>query len=366
MSIISEANLLLSVTSQAPVSVASQMREQAAWCLRLGSRLYARLLERASDDVEAGGPSWVVLKGHESDPHGSLLPLRLMGGAHRLALEGKAPALARHYPSAGGELGRDGAWEAFRDTIVEHCDALRSLVLNPVQTNEVGRAAALLGGFLLVARETGLPLRMLELGASAGLNLRWDHCRYENGGAVWGDAASPVRFANVFEGGLPFGVIPRVVERAGCDAVPLDAGTREGQLTLESHIWPDQIERLERMRAAFLVASRVPALVERADAADWVVGRLRQAGPGIATGGVATVVFNSIVMHYLSGERRDLVTRAIEEAGSRATERGPLAWLTMEAGEERAEVHLTLWPGGRRRLIATAGYHGWPVKWMAC
>jgi hypothetical protein len=33
------------------------------------------------------------------------------------------------------------------------------------------------GAFLLLARETGMPLRILEVGASAGLLLRWDHYR---------------------------------------------------------------------------------------------------------------------------------------------------------------------------------------------
>src|SRR5438034_5449361 len=113
------------------------------------------------------------------DARASALALRFMGAVHRLVLEGRAPALARHYPSAGGEAGLEGAWAAFRDTLEQHRDTLRALVTSPVQTNEVGRSAALLGGFLLVARETGLPLRLLELGASAGLNLRWDHYRSE-------------------------------------------------------------------------------------------------------------------------------------------------------------------------------------------
>src|SRR5204863_254585 len=82
-------------------------------------------------------------------------------------------------------------WPAFRDTLEQQRDTLRGLVHRPCQTNEVGRAAALFGGFLLVARETGLPLRLLEIGASAGLNLRWDHYRYEQGDAGWGDRASP-------------------------------------------------------------------------------------------------------------------------------------------------------------------------------
>jgi len=37
----------------------------------------------------------------------------------------------------------------------------------------------------------------------------------------------------------------------------------------------------------------------------------------------------------------------------------------MEPGGEQAEVRLTLWPGGSERLIASAGFHGRPVRWLA-
>jgi hypothetical protein len=49
------------------------------------------------------------------------------------------------------------------------------------QTNEVRRSAVLLPGFLTIAAETGLPLRILELGASAGLNQLWDRRHYRLG-----------------------------------------------------------------------------------------------------------------------------------------------------------------------------------------
>ena len=52
----------------------------------------------------------------------------------------------------------------------------------------------------------------------------------------------------------------------------------------------------------------------------------------------------------------------IEDASRRATADAPLAWLSMEPGGDHAEVHLTLWPGGERRLIAQAGFHGGGVK----
>src|SRR5216684_432374 len=104
-----------------------------------------------------------------------------MGAVHWLVLEGKVPELALYYPSAGGSRPLEEAWPAFRATVEQNAAALRQLVLHPVQTNEVARSCGLLGGFLMVARETGLPLRLLELGTSAGLNLRWDRYWYQAG-----------------------------------------------------------------------------------------------------------------------------------------------------------------------------------------
>ena len=339
--------------------MAGRLRTQAAWCRQLGSPLYDVLLTRAATDVEDGGSCWAVLRGHEADPAGSALALRFLGAVHRLVLEGGAPALARHYPSAGGD-GLDGAWPAFRATVEHHAARLRRDVAAPVQTNEVGRCAALVGGFLLVARETGLPLRVLEIGASAGLNLRWDHYRYEAGGRTWGDPASPVRLREVFAAGRPpFEVAARVAERGGCDTAPLDPGMPEDCLTLLSYVWPDQVERVALLRAALEVARRVPAIVEAADAPDWLAGRL-----AVATPGVATVVFHSIVMQYLDAADRERVRALVEEAGHRASALGPLAWLRMEPGARETEVRLTLWPGGVERRVATAGSHGRPVRWL--
>ncbi len=319
------------------------------------------MLEQAAADVEAGGPGWAVLEGHEGDPAGSALALRFLGAVHRLVLEGRAPALARHYPSAGGEAGLEGAWAAFRDTLEQHGDTLRALVHRPCQTNEVGRAAALFGGFLLVARETSLPLRLLELGASAGLNLRWDHYRYEQGDAGWGDRASPVRLVDVFPAGFPPGQRRcRVIERAGCDTLPVDPCSADGQITLLSCLWPDQRERLALLRGALEVARRVPLTIDAAGAPAWLAARL--AAPAR---GVASVVFHSIVMQYLSAADRRRVANALAEAGSRATDDTPLAWLLMEPGGEQTEVCLKLWPGGTERVIASAGFHGRPVRWLA-
>jgi hypothetical protein len=175
------------------VNVAEYLRLQGRMCGQLGSSLYDVLLGHAADDAAAGGPVATVLDGYPHEPVYSALALRLMGSVHRLVLDGEAPALAAHYPSVGGDGDAERAWPAFRAVVASNEERLRSRIVNEgVQTNEVRRTAALVCGFLEVARATGHPLRCLEIGASGGLNLRWDRFRYEAATGVWGDAASPV------------------------------------------------------------------------------------------------------------------------------------------------------------------------------
>jgi hypothetical protein len=37
----------------------------------------------------------------------------------------------------------------------------------------------------------------------------------------------------------------------------------------------------------------------------------------------------------------------------------------MEPQDELARVEATVWPGGETHLLARAGYHGRPVRWVA-
>jgi hypothetical protein len=242
----------------APRSQAEHLRWQAGWCRKLGSQLYGHLLERAADDVEAGGPASRALEDRDASQR-SMLGLRLMGSVHRLVLQGDAPDLARVYPSTGGRADTEVAWRAFSALLEERWEDVGRGIERPVQTNEVGRAGALIGGFLEVARATGKPLRVLEVGASAGLNLRWDRFSYEARGETWGPPDSPVRLCS-FNGDvpLPFDVTARVAERAGCDTDPVDPTTEDGRLTLLSYLWADQIARVRLLRAALEVAAEVP------------------------------------------------------------------------------------------------------------
>jgi hypothetical protein len=334
---------------------------QADACRIVGSSLYERILRGALADLEGGGVCARVLEDRHEDPFGSALALRFLGAVHRIVLEGRAPGLAAVYPSAGGDPSAADPVPAFLAAVADHEDEVRARLADGVQTNEVARSAALVGGYAGVARRTGLPLRVREIGASAGLNLRFDRYAYDTGEQVAGDPASPLRFEGFWQPPLPdlSGELV-VADRRGCDRNPLDPASEADRLTLLSFVWPDQRERLDRLRTALDIARRVPVEIDQADAADWIVRQLDRPQPG-----AVTVVVHSIVLQYLSSARRRDFRDAVADAGRRATPEAPVAWLRMEpATDDAAEVRLTMWPGGEEEVLGTAGYHGRPVRWV--
>ena len=321
-------------------TVEGLLRYQAAACGYVGSPLYEDLLGRAADDYEQGGPTRAVLAGHEDDPKDSALALRLMGAVHRLVLEGRAARAGRSATRRGRRPGAHlgglpgGARRAPAD--------LRPLVERPVQTNEVGRCAALLPGFLEVAGGPGCRCACSRsvpapdstcAGASTATRRRASPGagparRCGSGSSSAAGRSRPSRRPS------PSG--------PGCEPRPSTPRTEDGRLTLLSYVWPDQAGRMERVRAALELAAAEPVAVERARAVEWIAERL--AAPA---GGRATVVYHSVVMQYLSErEREEFAAQSSRPAGGRRAE-APLAWLRMEPDGERAAIRLATWPGER-------------------
>ncbi|OBI53061.1 DUF2332 domain-containing protein [Mycobacterium sp. E787] len=338
------------------------LRSQGRFCAGSGSPMYGELFELVASDVEADGVFAAILSGHEDDPSRLAVPLRLLGGLHRLVLDGRAPALRRWYPSTGGAWDAQEAWPEILSTAGRHADLLRAALGRPPQTNEVGRSAALIGGLLRINRGFGLPIRLFEIGSSAGLNMRADHYHYRYDGGRWGPAGSPVSIDDAWRGTLPPDGDVSIVERSGYDIAPIDVTGADGEMTVLSYVWPDQHDRLERLRGAIAVARDVPARLERRTAADAVAGLT-------LADGTLTVLWHSITWQYLSDDERASVRDGVEALGARAGARSPFAHLTLEpardapGGPIRFLVRARSWPGGRRAVLGECHPHGPPVNW---
>ena len=221
----------------------------------------------------------------------------------------------------------------------------------------------LVGGFLQIAKETGLPLRLLEIGASAGLNAIWDRYHYQLGAVGWGDPQSAVRIAPNWDGpSPPIDASLRVIERLACDIAPIDLEDPAQRVRLRAYVWADQRERLSRLESAIELARTHGPRVERADAADWVRTKIYE--PAAAS---ATVLYHSIMWQYLPSKTQADIRASLEDAGGCATGAAPLAWLRFEPTDSGSqfELRMTLWPGAREARLAVAHPHGSSVSWMS-
>jgi hypothetical protein len=347
--------------SERDAQMLGMFRKQAETCGAMGSTIYADLLARCAEDFAGGGLVARLLDGWVGHPILDNAPLRLLGAAHYLALRGEAAALAACFPSCGGDYDAERAWSALRAALAGDEARIRAHLAEQIQTNEVRRCCALLGGFLEIARAHPWPLRLLEIGASAGLNQCFEQFRYALGPQRYGPEDAPLALDCEWRGkpldlaGPPL----RIASRLGCDLFPIDLRDRAQRLRLESFFWPDQVERLARLRAACDCALRSGVALERASAGDFVAREVASLPPR-----TTTVLFHSVMWMYVAEAERKRIHGLMADAGGRANADAPLAWLRMEsAGFEHCEIRLRTWPGGEDRLLGKCHFHGAWVEW---
>jgi hypothetical protein len=331
--------------------------------------LYGYAMRAMAADWEARGPVREVCAGHEDAPSGSALQLRLLAGVFRLVLADEAPGLRPYYACLGGDGRPEEAWPAMREVIAGHVPTLRAALDVAPQTNEVGRAAALLVGLFQLVAETGVRrVRLLELGASAGLNLLVDRFRVAGSGWRWGPVDSPLQLLDAVEGPVRPEALT-VVERTGCDLAPVDATTVEGSRLLTSFVWPFDLHRHARLRAALEVARDHPVRVDRAAAGTWLPDRLAEDGEDADH---LTVVWHSVTQLYWPAAEVAAVDTALAAHGRRHR----VAEVAMEFEPEdvaggatsRWPTLRTRWwdpahgPGVRETLLGTVHDHGLPVR----
>ena len=241
-------------------------------------------------------------------------------------------------------------WGAVADTMMAH----------RTQTNEPGRCASLLP--LLTSLPQ--PLALVEVGASAGLCLYPDRYSYRYSTSLGehrlGDSEIVLSCEVTGPVLLPTR-LPEVVWRAGLDLNPLQTNSADDRRWLASLVWPEQIDRAERLnRALDLVAADPPRLV----AGDLLVDlpRLLAEAPSEAT----LVVFHSAVLAYLDQEERSRFTDVIRTVkGSR-----DVHWVSNEAPGVISGADLNPRPRGRFILahdqvpVAVTVPHGHSLDWL--
>ncbi len=341
--------------------VRSAFASQAEYCRRLGSPFTACVCEALAVNLDASRPAGRAILGWTGDPSplADNVPLRTLGALNALARSRVAPYLAALYPPNPlpdtGELTR-----AVLHALDEHPDRLAEFLRSPPQTNEVGRSAVLIGGFLTIAHRTSLPLDVYEIGSSAGLNLRVDCYRYRLGSVDWGAPDATLCLAPGWEGPPPaIEAALTIRSRCGCDVNPIDLQDVAARERLVAYIWADQAERLARMEAAIDAALPFPVVIDSAEAAEWVERRIELA----PVPGITRVLFHSVVWSYLPEGSRERIRTHLHRVAATATSEAPLAWLRFELADP-PELRLTLWPPGDETVLAHAHPHGSWVRWL--
>lgn len=224
-----------------------------------------------------------------------------------------------------------------------------------MQTNEVQRSWALLPAFLAIAE--GQPFDLLELGPSAGLNLLWDRYRYRYATGAWGDGA--LELAGDDRRPPPAELFERrvsVVRRRGIDLNPIDATTGHGARVLQSFVWADQAERLERLRRAIDAVRADPPELIRGDYVERLPELLDD-----RVEGAQLVVFQTASTVYVDRRGREMLREAMHHAGHEA----PFVFVTTgrTPDDDGYALDVVRWPGGESTRLAVFDFHGAWLDW---
>jgi hypothetical protein len=320
------------------------------------SPLYERLAIAIANDPEllalaAGGRK------------GERIPNLFFAAVHYCLLTGISHPVSRFYGSLGGFYdGNEDPYPDFRSFCREHAERIRGLIaVRRVQTNEVSRCAGLVPAFASVARRVSdQALFLVDIGASAGLNLFWDLYGYAYGTEIQcGDSNSPVQIHCNLRGKsappLPAS-FPQVVGRIGLDLHPLDVGNAEDALWLRALVWPGQEARADLLRSAVEFVRQRQLTLRAGNGVDSLPDIM-----GAVPGGA--VLFIVRMFTQLAPADRNRLSRLISNYGRR---QDVVVVSFRPHGKDDSEIRLTSFFKGENHEEPLAYFqnHGAWIEWL--
>lgn len=339
-------------------TLADEIRRWSAHVAGDGSPLYSRIASAVADDPDLLD---VVAESRRNQP----VPLLFLAAVHSTLATVPDHPLARWYPTvSGGDVAADDPAEALRDFVQRHRGTITELVRNrSVQTNEVGRCALLLPAFEIVSRRAERPLAIIEIGCSAGLNLRFDDYRVDytgpSGHVSAGRLDSPVVLTCTVRGRRP--PLPdagiAVGSRIGIDLRPLDVADPADAAWARALVWPDQPERHHRLGHAIRLLVEDPPALFTGDALLDLPAHVAD-----VPAEHAVCVVTSHVLNQLPANARDELDSVFERlGGTRPIWRISNEWLHTDT----PQLELAAYHGDHHRheLLARVDKHGAWIDW---
>jgi hypothetical protein len=307
------------------------------------------------------------------------LPMLWFASLHRICMDHPSDPIADYFPTlrlfpATPRPPSELSQAQIAEFCERHSERLRDLLsTRRTQTNEVGRCALLLPVLAGLEARTTEPLRLLDVGTSAGLTLGIDryNYRFEPGGEVHSEHPDAPTLVCATTGQPPVPhQMPRILARRGIDANPLNIHDPEDALWLQACVWADQVDRSRTLSAALDTARQQPAEIYQADAVLDLAQHLEEmAGPGHLT------VITTWVLNYLNTEQITKFMEILHAFGQRMD----VTWLGAEQPDQISPIEVTTdpqsrhlthvitreWRGGTmtNTTWSTAHPHGYWMNW---
>jgi hypothetical protein len=243
----------------------------------------------------------------------------LMAAAHLIVLKNPELPFARFFASVRGDDAEppQRAGVEFGAFCAEHRDTITQILRERlVQTNAPGRGVAVRLAMHEITQRIAGPVTFVEIGPSAGIQLRFDRWSVHTAGRRFGPADAPLTLRPQWRADDPppdLDHIAPIRDRLGIDLHPVDATDPEQRLWLQALVWPEHRDRFAELATALDAVAADPPTILQGDAIEMLPRLDAQTLPD----DIPLVVFHAMVRVHVPADRRAAFDAVIAALGRR-------------------------------------------------